>query len=206
MTRTEEVNAILAATVKEIFEDFVHSDEFAQKIQEKVGVCGKVTAIFQLSSIEGCIEISENGVVNINKIYFQEKLGIDDNDTQQLEARHQGLRKEKVDALNGGNGGFGNGRVQFVSNTRKFSDFYKQLSTIYQRLLKKNLMKPKRDPIDVPFGSDMLNFCEYHQVFNHHSDDCRTLMNRIQDIVDSGPYSDLDIQAIPSIHKRPRKK
>ena len=57
MTRTEELNAILTATVKEMFEDFVHSDEFAQKIQEKVGVYGKVTANLQLSSVEGCTNV-----------------------------------------------------------------------------------------------------------------------------------------------------
>ena len=53
MTQPSELNSALIAAAKKIVEDFLHSNDFAQKLQEEVGMFGKVTTSIQELWIEG---------------------------------------------------------------------------------------------------------------------------------------------------------
>ena len=110
-----------------------------------------------------------------------------------------------------GSGGFAQGSssstvkqidINALFTPKRFSNFWKPLSTIFRRLKDLKMLAPLRDPIQIPPGSDKSKFCTFHQQFTHHTDDCRTLRNRIQDLIDNGTIADPEAQN-PNVNKNP---
>ncbi|MDQ9785851.1 hypothetical protein, partial [Serratia marcescens] len=61
------------------------------------------------------------------------------------------------------------------------------LTEALRLLSEKRLIKPLEKPTDgKPIGMRMDQWCDYHQVKGHHTDFCRSLRSKVQDLIDEG--------------------
>ena len=80
-------------------------------------------------------------------------------------------------------------QVQTNKPLRKFSNFNRLLSKVFERLEKQGLLKP--EPSINPPNTNSSNYnpnvyCYFHQIKGHHTDDCLRLKHEIQDLIDAG--------------------
>lgn len=71
---------------------------------------------------------------------------------------------------------------------RQFHQFANLLSSVYQKLLEKKLIKPlepRELPKELPANHNPNAFCDYHQMPGHYTNNCFCLRHQIQDLIDN---------------------
>ena len=97
--------------------------------------------------------------------------------------------------------------VNLRSTHRKYAKFNQPLSKIFKKLQQKNLLQPREPkplPNPLPPQINQNLFCHFHQLPGHTTDNCKTLKNVIQDLIDSEKIDDPERQ--PNVKTNPLPK
>ncbi|KAH7836661.1 hypothetical protein Vadar_004049 [Vaccinium darrowii] len=79
--------------------------------------------------------------------------------------------------------------AQPTRQARSFYQFPFPLTTVYQKLLEKDAIKPlepREPPKILPPSHNPNAFCSYHQMPGHHTNNCIRLKHKVQDLIEDG--------------------
>ena len=84
---------------------------------------------------------------------------------------------------------------------RQFDDFGMSLSRALKIMSDRKLIVPWDKPATPKvIGRELQEWCEYHQAHGHPTDNCYTIKNKLQDLIDSGTIPN------PNVVKNPLPK